>query len=146
MNAIKYLSYGTTAFRGANKEETKLDSNKDKMSFLTESACKHMSHRIEMEMPENGKFAQFSISWNMPDGISKAMIAVQPDAVDFKDKRRLSVGVFRKGSDYVRSSFLLKGTKKEILDYVKNPENKEGIIKTAYQLLDSVDKHYSELY
>lgn len=140
------LSYSPKFSGNIKKETSKVQDSEEKMQFLTGRVCEVMADRIEKEVPENGKFSPLSVSWDVPETLNKALLRVEADALNPKDSRRLSVGAYRKGSDSVRSSYLLKGTKKEILDYVKNPENKETIIKVARQLSDSVDNHYSELY
>lgn len=134
-------------FKGTNrKEPTKVQSNEEKLQLLVGRACEVMAGRVENEVPENGKFAPLSVSWNLPGSLNRAMLAVEADALNPKDSRRLSVGVTRAGSDKVRQGYILKGTKKEILEFVKDPKNQEEIIKTARQLSDSTDEYYSELY
>ena len=132
-------------FTGNLKRKPQVD-NKEQINILAEKARAAMAERVEKEVPENGKFAKLSVSWSMPETLNKAVLAVEADAINSMDLRRFAVGSYRKGSDNIILGYLLKGTKKEILDFLNNPENTNKIILTAQQLSDSVDKHYSELY
>lgn len=145
MQVSNFLSY-TPIFTGIKKEQKPVHSDGEQMDFLADKASKVMAERIENEVPENGKFTKLSVSWDIPKTLNKAILAVEADALEPKNSRRLAVGAYRKGSDNIRLGYISKGTKKEILEYIKNSDNKEKIIETAYQLSDSVDEHYSELY
>lgn len=142
MQTTNIFSY-RPIFTGIKKEQQQVRSSKEQMDFLVSKAREVMTGRIENEVPENGKFAKLSVSWDVPDTLNKAMLTIEADALNPKDSRRLAVGSYRKGSDNIRLGYLLKGTKKEILEYIKSPESKEKLIETAYQLSDSVDKFYS---
>ena len=149
MNAINNLcitgvKYNNTIFTGLKKENPKMQNKEEQTEFVIGVVLEAMAKRIEYEVPENGKFNKLSVSCNVPETSNKAMLAIECDALEPKNSRRLSVGVRRKTSDRVISNYILKGTKKEILDYVKNPDNREEIIKTVNNLSESVDNYYRE--
>ena len=65
-----------------------------------------------------------------------------PDLLSPENGRRLAMGVFRKGTDRVVSSYVFKGTKSELLAYLKSEESKEQIYETVLELFDKTDDYW----
>lgn len=146
MNISQIYKFHNTPFRGIQKETgtANVQENKDKMDYFTNKTREVLAERTEMEVPENGKFSSISVSFKIPDTQNKAKVIIGHDEIEPKNLRRLSVGVHRESSDRLTSSYILKGTKQEILDYLKDPKSQDELIKVVGQLSESVDKHYSE--
>ena len=76
---------------------------------------------------------------------NKGLFYITHSAENPKDQRVLSVGVHHKNSDRMTSNILLKGTKEEILAYLKSEENTQTLIDTINHLSDKTDEYYSSL-
>ena len=118
-------------------------NNDEKLDKLIEGVQKYIAENGERQIPENGKFsARVGLFFDIPGTENEAVLSVSHDEVDPKTQRRFSVGVRRKNSDKVTSEFLAKGTKKEILEYVKNKENYPVIKKTVLELSKHADENH----
>ncbi|MBR6162417.1 hypothetical protein IKQ26_00800 [bacterium] len=98
--------------------------------------------RSEREVPENGQFSNVGAKFRIPDTSNEALLTVTYDETNPKTQRLFKVGVHHKNSDQITSEILKNGTKQEILDYLKNPENADIIKKSVIGLSEYVDKHY----
>ena len=141
-NFIKYNSSCT----GLQKEKIKMPIEENELNILTSKMREVLLQRIEKELPENGKFAPISVSYTMPETQNKIKIIAEYDPIEPKEQRRLLLSSYRLGSDRMVSSYILKGTKKELMDYIKQDESQNKIIKIADELSKSVDEYYSENY
>lgn len=140
-NFIKYNS----SFTGLQKEK-KMPTEENELNILTSKMREVLLQRIEKELPKNGKFAPISVSYTMPETQNKIKIIAEYDPIEPKEQRRLLLSSYRLGSDRMVSSYILKGTKKELMDYIKQDESQNKIIKIADELSKSVDEYYSENY
>ena len=141
-NFIKYNS----SFTGLQKEKIKMPIEENELNILTSKMREVLLQRIEKELPENGKFAPISVSYTMPETQNKIKIIAEYDPIEPKEQRRLLLSSYRLGSDRMVSSYILKGTKKELMDYIKQDESQNKIIKIADELSKSVNEYYSENY
>ena len=133
-------------FSGEYNEKSKMQNKNSTIGELTDKLCEILYERAELEVPKNGKFSQVSVSYTIPDTQNKAKVAIISDPINPSNLRRVSVNSFRIGSDRMISTYIFKGTKQEVLDYISSPECKSQIIETALKLSDSVDKYYLENY
>lgn len=72
----------------------------------------------------------------------EALLSVGYDETNPKTQRLFRVGVRHQHSDQITSQILKNGTKKEILDYLKDPKNSEAIKKSVIELSEYIDKNY----
>lgn len=134
-----------TNFNGVNNDSNNTAKNQDKMEILMNRLCEVLSERTENEVPENGKFAPISVSFSIPQTNNKAKAIVEYDALAPKNLRRLSIASHHVNSDRLISTYVLRGTKQEIIDYLNNPQNQKKLVKLAGELSDSVDEYYDNL-
>ncbi len=137
-NKCNFVAFGT------NKKVEGMQNKPEAINELTNKLRDILSQRAEREVPQNGKFSPVSVSFTVPDTQNKAKVAIEPDFINPKNSRRLSVASYRIGSDRLISSYIFKGTKQEIIDYLHNSESQDRIIKIIKHLSDSVDEYYRE--
>ncbi len=145
MKVTKNSNNYNTNFNGVNNDSNNTAKNQDKMEILMNRLCEVLSERTENEVPENGKFSPISVSFSIPQTNNKAKAIVEYDALAPKNLRRLSIASHHANSDRLISTYILRGTKQEIIDYINNPQNQKKLIKLADELSDSVNEYYSNL-
>ena len=127
-------------FSGANKEQPKMTRTPEEhFKHFTGLIFNNLLERSEREVPENGQFTPISASYNIPNSENRAMLAIECDLTNPKTSRRISAVSCRKDSDKLVKSFIFKGTKQEVINYLKDEKNRETFIKTVRQLSDSLD-------
>ncbi len=145
MKVTKNSNNYNTNFNGINNNGVDTAEKQDKMEILMRRLCEVLSKRTENEVPENGKFSPISVSFSIPQTNNKAKAIVEYDALAPKNLRRLSIASHHANSDRLISTYILRGTKQEIIDYLNNPQNQKKLIKLAGELSDSVNEYYSNL-
>ena len=85
------------------------------------------------------------MSFAVPDTDNKALLGIEYDETEPKTQRRLFVGVHHNNSDRLTRNYLLKGTKTEILEYLKDDSNQQSIIDSVNTLSKKTDEYYSSL-
>lgn len=132
-------------YQGLSKGKIAMLSKDEKMQILVPKGSDLLMQRVEREVPENGKFKKISVSFDIPDTQNKAQFFIEADAKDYKDKRILSIGVHHQNSDRVVSNYMFKGTKQEIIDYLKDSKNFPEFTQTVNELSTAVDDYYASL-
>ena len=120
-------------------------SKEEKMDILVPKCSDLLTKRAEREVPENGKFHRIFVAFEIPETQNETLFSIEPDAKDFKDIRRMSIAVHRKNSDRIISNYMFKGTKEEVLNYLKDEKNYAEFKQTVNSLSNSVDEYYSSL-
>ncbi len=120
-------------------------SKEEKMDILVPKCSDLLTKRAEREVPENGKFRRIFVAFEIPETQNETLFSIEPDAKDFKDIRRMSIAVHRKNSDRIISNYMFKGTKEEVLNYLKDEKNYAEFKQTVNSLSNSVDEYYSSL-
>lgn len=139
-----YNQYNSSALE-IKKDKASM-SNKDKTTkLLVEKGMGILHKRAEREVPENGKFTRIFVAFDIPETQNEAIMAIEHDATNPKDMRRISVGVHRLHSPRLESKYIFKGTKKEVLDFVKDKENLDKLFLSVNDLSNSVNDYYSSL-
>ena len=134
-----------TSFNGITKKEQDMSEHNEDMTLLM-NGCKEFLHKeAERKVPENGIFGKVSVEFVIPDSSNEGLFYINHSAENPKDQRVLSVGVHHKNSDRMTSNILLKGTKEEILSYLKSEENTQTLIDTVEHLSNKTDEYYSSL-
>lgn len=134
-----------TSFSGVEKKENKMFDKNEAMNVLMTSCKDGLYNAAEKRVPENGIFGKVSLAFIIPQSDNKGLFYITHSAENPKDQRVLSVGVHHKNSDRMTSNILLKGTKEEILTYLKSEENTQTLIDTINHLSDKTDEYYSSL-
>ncbi len=134
-----------TSFSGLLKKDLNKMTKDEKMDILVEKASNLLVQRAEREVPDNGKFSRIFVAFDIPDTQNEALISFEHDEIEPKDMRRLSIGVHRANSDRITSKYIVKGTKKELIEYLKKTEFKKEFTDTVNSLSHSVDNYYSSL-
>ena len=134
-----------TSFGKVEKKEAKMFDKNEAMNVLMTSCKEGLFNAAELKVPENGIFGKVSVAFVIPESTNKGLFYITHSAENPKDQRVLSVGVHHKNSDRMTSNILLKGTKAEILEYLKSEENTQTLIDTVNHLSDKTDEYYASL-
>ena len=134
-----------TPFSGTNKDKPVMLDKEEKMKILTAKTKEVLSQAAEREVPENGRFSRVFVTFSVPESDNKAVFSIIHDDVDYKDKRQLSIGVHRQNSDRMFSNFIMKGTKKEIIEFLNDERNNEELKQIVEHLSVKADDYYSDL-
>ena len=126
----------------SNNKGQKLLSGDERLNIIVEDVQKILAERSEREVPENGKFLRVGMFFPIPDTSNEAVLSIVHDELEPKDKRRFEVGVRHKYSDKITSQDIISGTKKEIIEYLKNSNNKDVLKKTVLELSKYVDDNH----
>lgn len=132
-------------FSGTNKDKPVMLDKEEKMKILTSKTKEVLSQAAEREVPENGRFSRVFVTFSVPESDNKAVFSIIHDDVDYKDKRQLSICVHRQNSDRMFSNFIMKGTKKEIIEFLNDERNNEELKQIVEHLSVKADDYYSDL-
>ena len=132
-------------FSGTNKDKPVMLDKEEKMKILTAKTKEVLSQAAEREVPENGRFSRVFVTFSVPESDNKAVFSIIHDDVDYKDKRQLSICVHRQNSDRMFSNFIMKGTKKEIIEFLNDERNNEELKQIVEHLSVKADDYYSDL-
>ena len=144
MQKINGTNY-TPQYSGINKGNLEMLSKDEKMQILIPKCSEVLTQRAEKEVPENGKFRKIFVAFDIPDTKNEALITIEADAKDYKNQRRVSIGVHHQNSDRVVSNYMFKGTKQEIIDYLKDSKNFPEFTQTVNELSTAIDDYYASL-
>ena len=124
-----------------NKEVKKPMRTKDEIiDLFIDKGTEHLANRAEREVPENGQFTHIFVAFDVPESENEAILEISHNPLDPKTKRNFSVNVHRKVSDMFVSQNLFTGTKKEMLEYLKNKDIQTNIASSVKELSASVDE------
>ncbi len=145
MDVNNNKNHYNTSFSSIPDGKKEIMDKDEKMEILIPKASNLLANRAEREVPENGKFRKIFVAFDIPDTQNEALISFEHDEIDPKNMRRISIGVHRLGSDRITSNYIIKGTKNELIEYLKKIEFKKEFKDTVNLLSDSVDEYYSSL-
>ena len=121
-----------------------MDNRKEKnIGLFAVNGAKILAKKAQFEVPENGKFAKVGIIFNIPNTQNLAHYNIEYDELEPTNIRRFSIGATRKGSDRLTNAYLIKGTKQESVDFLKNEENNHKIQETLNQVSQETDDYFS---
>jgi len=133
------------SFSGIKRNKPAMLDKTAKMNILVPKSKEVLLGIAERAVPENGQFKKVFVSFRIPESQNEALLTIEHDSKEPKTQRLLSIGVHHQNSDRLISNFLLRGTKKEILTYLKDDKNSKIIIDYVNHLSDKVDESYSSL-
>ena len=98
-------------------------------------------------VPEYNKFSPHKIAFYIPGTSNIAEITVKQDEEEYKTQRRVYIGVHHKNSDMLLSNSVFKGTKKEVLEYLKtlSEERLTETVENIKQLSRESDEEHDSL-
>ena len=143
---IKNNGIYNNSFLGVNKSNDKMTLTPNEENFkkvVVPKVHEFFSDMVEKQVPENGLFRKITLSFEVPDTNNIGVYSIEYDHKNPKVQRYLTLGVHHKNSDRLVSNIILKGTKQEILDYIKSHENQTKTIEMSKELSDKVDEFYS---
>jgi len=115
------------------------------LSEIVSKSREKLTEVVERMVPENGKFFQVGVTFDIPDTFNEAIVKVIHDAEKPKNLRRLVVEMHHQNSDKMFSVFTKKGTKAEIMEYLKQQNTESDILKHLTELSKTMEEHYSSL-
>ncbi len=139
---MNIITNGYINFRGLNKVEQKPLSNKEKTKKSMNAALDYIKENAERRVPENGKYTKLMALFDINGTSNEARIAIEYDPVDPKNKRTVTAGVVRKGTDRLYTSYISTGTKKEILEFLNSKECPDTVYKSVKKLSSKVDEYF----
>lgn len=134
-----------TNFSKANKDKPKVLTYEQKMNILVPKTKEVLAETSEMQVPENGLFRKVFVSFAVPDTNNEAIFGIEYDENEPKTQRRLFVGVHHENRDALIKNYILKGTKAQILEYLKDNSNQQDLINTVNTLSARADEYYASL-
>ena len=138
-------SSNAISFNGVKKQEGVNLSRNEVMKNLVGDANDIFVEEIKQYVPENGKFRPVTFECNIPGTQNIFFYKVEYDSKNHQTGRRFSVNVRHQNSDRLLSTYITKGTKAEIMEFLKDKNNHEKIIETMQKLSDSTDDYYNSL-
>ncbi len=142
MNINTNCNLYKTSFK-AQKGNKDMQNIEEDYKILTKNLFNAMNLRVEREVPENGKFMPIAVSYKIPESQNIASCTIKYDPLNPKELRRLFYEVQRNGTDRTISEHILKGTKKEILEYLKKEERQTEFINSIKELSKETDDYYN---
>lgn len=134
-----------TNFSKANKDKPKVLTYEQKMNILVPKTKEVLADTVQKQVPENGLFRKVFVTFSVPDTNNKAVLGLEYDENEPKTQRRLFVGVHHENRDAMVKNYILKGTKSEILEYLKDGSNQQKLIDTVNTLSAKTDEYYASL-
>ena len=131
------------SFSGISGDIRKPMDDNEKMILLTKEAFSTLQKRIEYEVPENGHFRTVVHIFDIPNTQNEAVITVKHNKTASKDKRVLTIGTKRCGSDKETSNIIKEGSKEEIQKIITELKL-EDVVENLNRLSEKTDKIYSE--
>lgn len=131
------------AYRRQIQEEMAKYTDDELIDIFAVNAAEILSNKAEYDVPENGKFRTSEIIFEIPGTQNQGHYFIEFDVLEPKESRRFSIGASRKGSDRLTSIQLKKGTKKEILSFLRDENNSQQFKDALREVSRSCDDYFS---
>ncbi len=143
MEINKYNTY-TNSSTGTQKESTGMSQKKEDFEkIIIPKAQAYLAETAQREVPENGLFTKVYAAFEVPDSNNNGLLYIIPHPKNNKTERIFLIGVHHKNSDRLFSNEILTGTKKEIINFIKDSKNQKEITDTVYKLSKQSDSFYN---
>ena len=133
------------SFKGLKKGFDEMDKKEIVLKKIVTTSNDILANAAEKQVPENDKFSDVSIEYQIPTTQNMAKVIIECDGKEPKTIRRIAVGVHHQNSDRIISKYLYKGTKKELLNYLRDENNQEIFLDIIKELSEKTDDYYSNL-
>lgn len=88
---------------------------------------------VEYQTADDWEDNNNTISWLVPDTDQVARLALEP--LSARDGLwHVTIGVHQRNSDRLRSHFLRKGSREELIEYLKAPETRAELMNSVLEL------------
>ena len=121
-------------------EPTNKKINVEKLKDFNNKALDKITESAQLQLAENGKCAPYVFYLNDGDSQNRIRYAIEYDPNEPKEQRVFSVGVSKLYNDKMAQEFVFKGTKKEILEYLKLPKSQEEIYEIILKLSNKIEE------
>jgi len=144
MQISNYYGYTRPSFQAKrDMKMTEKDTNfKDN---VMPKVCEVLNGMAEREVPESGPFRRVLVAFDVPNSKTNEGFIDIIHSKGNPTERILSTNVHHKNSDRVFSNFIMKGSKKEVLEHLNNPANQGEFIESIMELSKKTDEFYSSL-
>ncbi|MBR3604683.1 MAG: hypothetical protein IKL52_01490 [Candidatus Gastranaerophilales bacterium] len=112
----------------------------EKLRDFNSRALDKIAEDCEYQISENGKCAPYIFHLNDSYAQNRIRYAIEYDPNNPKDQRVFSIGVSKLYNDKMAQEFVFKGTKREILDYLKSQDSKDEIYETILRLSNKIEE------
>lgn len=139
---IKNTNINFKGYDMAPKEIKPINQKVDveKLKEFNKKALAKIVEDAEYQIPENGKCAPYIFHLNDGRAQNKIRYAIEYDPNEPKEQRIFSIGVSKLYSDKMVQEFVFKGTKKEILEYLKSQTSQDEIYETIVRLSNKAEE------
>ena len=120
-------------------------SNEELINSIIKNGREKLHSMMDRMVPENGKFSEVAISFDIPQTNNEAIISIVHDAIEPKNLRCINIGVHHQNSDRMASVYLKTGTKNELKEYLNNEDCESKILSYVRELSQKTDDYYSSL-
>jgi len=122
---------------GANGNNISLEDQKDHFREMFEYITNYCTDKlVEYQTADDWENNDNTISWLVPETDWVARLTMEP--LSARDGCwHVAIGVHRRNSDRLRSYFLKKGSRQELIEYLKRPE-------TRAEFMDSILELYKD--
>jgi len=134
-----------SSFGGKRKDITAMTGKENILKERASKCNKMLANLSERSVPENNKFQPVSVDYNLPDSQNMAKVTVECDYENPANQRRVSVGVHHKDRDRLISNYLFKGTKQEVINFLKDEKNQQQFVDSIKTLSAKTDEYYDKL-
>jgi len=131
---------GYTGMSAKETEPTNKKFDVEKLEDFNKKALDKIVENAEFQLAENGKCAPYIFYLNDSYSQNRIRYAIEYDPNNPKEQRVFSIGVSKQYNDKMAQEFLFRGTKKEILEYLKSPEAQEEIYGTILKLVEKIEE------
>ena len=117
------------------------------LDFAIKDCSQKIAESAQDYVPEYNNFSPHEIAFYIPGTSNIAKIIIKQDEEEYKTQRRVVVGVHHQNSDVLMSNYVFKGTKKEVIEYLKSLSNErfEEILENIKELSRKSDDYHSSL-
>ena len=145
INDLKNSQRPEIAFKGMQQQKEIKRTFEEIIKILVNNTTRFAALLTEKEVPRNGKFSPVSFSFNINETSNVGRFCTEYSAKNPEIERYLSLGVRHKNSDRLTSVYLTKGTKEEIISYLKDENNRPEIEKILAELSKKTDDYFNTL-
>lgn len=143
-NSVNYNNnMDVNLYRKQVLDELAKMTDEEKISLFSKNAALMLAQKAEYDVPENGQFLKSELTFDIPSTQNEAHYFIACDPIEPKNQRRFFIGTTRTGSDRLTSVQLKKGTKKEILEFLKDEKNAQLFKEALMETSNSTDEYFS---
>lgn len=110
--------------------ENQMDQFKKMLAYITNFCTDKL---VEYQTADDWEDNDNTISWTAPDTDQVARLALEP--LSARDELyHVTIGVHQRNSDRLRSHYLEKGSREDMIEYLKKPETRTTLMDSILEL------------